>query len=100
MVGNDTDLIVLLLHNTKDMELNSEHSKTILSHQGAAIGLINCLISYVTPILYLVIYIPNSFKLFKGVSMYNLIYYINFNFYTIKLCCCLVYFYFFNIESI
>ena len=52
VVGNDTDLIVLLLHNTKDMELNSEHSTAVLPHQEAEMGLINCLISYVTPILY------------------------------------------------
>ena len=33
MVGDDTNLIFLLLHKTKDIELNNEHSTTVLPHQ-------------------------------------------------------------------
>ena len=52
-----------------------DHSTAGLSHQEAAMGLINFLISYVTPILYRI-----YLKYFKGVSMQNQIYYIFFNF--------------------
>ena len=60
MVGNDTDLIVLLLHNKKDVG-GVEHSTAVLPHQEGEMGLINCLISYVTVYTH---FISNSFKLF------------------------------------